>query len=458
MVGIVVASCLSGAGATPAAADPGPTGYNVLVLMCDEHSPRVLGCYGDPLVKTPTLDSLAAAGVRFTAAYCQNPVCVPSRVALASGKMPCHLNTFGNGNTPNYDGVTTMADVFNRAGYRTAWFGKQHWGDPHFAETSRGGENTAAAKKQEDESFGRLPQQSQVSKCPVEENGEHITANEAIDFLKANKDRKFFLGVSFVKPHFPFTIQQQYYDLYAGRVREPSASEELIHDLPAVSKLERDKYGFAKATATDISRTRAIYYGMVTYVDEEFGRVLRQLDELGLREKTIILYTADHGEMLGDRGIWYKNSFYDGSASIPFIWSFPKELPRGGVSAAPVMNIDVLPTLCELCGLPVPARLEGSSLVRVLKGGDAGEPRYALSESYRDNFAGRMVRTARWKYFFYTNGDQYLYDMVNDPGETRNLASEPEHRELAAELKRKASVGWVLPSGKAKKGKKGREQ
>jgi choline-sulfatase len=186
-----------------------------------------------------------------------------------------------------------------------------------------------------------------------------------------------------------------------------------------------------------------MYYGMVTFADEEMGRIVRKLDELGLRENTIIIYTADHGEMLGDRGIWYKNTFYEGSAGIPFIWSFPKALPQGKVVRAPAMNMDVLPTLAELCGLPRPAGLEGSSLVPVMNGRSDGAERYALSENYRGNFAGRMIRTARWKYFFYTTGEEFLYDLEADPGEESNLIRNPDHRKVADELKQKATAGWI---------------
>lgn len=417
--------------------------YNVLLLMSDEHNPRVLGAYGDPLVRTPHLDSLAATGVRFTAAYCQNPICVPSRVALVSGRMPSNLNTFGNTANQKYENVTTMADLFVRAGYQAAWFGKTHWGNPRFPETGGGNANKRSAKEEQDESLSRLPQDSMVSTWPVEKNAEHATAGEALAFLEQNKARKFFLGVSFVKPHFPFTIQQQYYDLYKGKVSPPRASPKLIAELPALSKEEREKYNHAGATEADIMRTKAIYYGMVTYVDDEFGRILKKLDELGLRENTIIVYTADHGEMLGDRGIWYKNSFYDGSVTIPFIWSFPKALPQGRVVRTPAMNMDVLPTLADLCGLPQPAGVEGTSLLPVLQGKDEGANRIALSENYRGNFGGRMIRTARWKYFFYTNGEEYLYDLENDPLEESNLITDPQHRKLADDLKARATAGWV---------------
>ena len=402
--------------------------YNVILLMTDEHTPRVLGCYGDPLVKTPTLDALAAKGVRFTSAYCQNPICVPSRVSLVSGRMPCHLNTYGNTANQKYAAIDTLSDVFVKAGYNTAWFGKTHWGNPRFLENGSGSKNKQAAKDEQDEKIGRHPQQSQVSSWPLEKNAEHLTSEEARAFLDRNKGTNFFLGVSFVKPHFPFTIQQKYYDMYKGKVTLPHAPQNLIDELPSVSKKERARFNLGDASEEDVLRTKAIYYGMVTYVDEEFGRILERLDDLGLREKTIILYTADHGEMLGERGLWYKNSFYDGSASIPFIWSFPKVLPQGKVVAAPVMNMDVFPTLCDLCGLPKPAGLEGSSLLPLLKGTEDGNSRTALSENYRDGFAGRMIRTAQWKYFFYTDGEEYLYDMQADPREEHNLIKDPQCR------------------------------
>jgi choline-sulfatase len=429
--------------------------YNVILLMTDEHNPRITGCYGDTLVKTPTLDGLAARGVRFTSAYCQNPICVPSRVSLVSGRMPSHLQTLGNAANQKYENMTTLADVFNKAGYQTAWFGKTHWGDPRFQESGEGAKNKKAAKAERaqaegDESFGRLPQQAQVSKWPVEKNPEHLTANEALAFLEQNKAGKFFMGVSFVKPHFPFTIQQPYYDLYRGKVSLPRAPAQLIEELPAISKQERAKHKLGEATNEEVLRAKAIYYGMVTYVDEEFGRILKKLDELGLREKTIILYTADHGEMLGDRGLWYKNSFYDGSASIPFIWSFPKALPLGKVISAPAMNMDIFPTLCDLCNLPKPSGLEGKSLAPLMKGTEDGKDRYALSENYRGGFAGRMIRTAKWKYFFYTNGEEYLYDMQADPLEENNLVKNPALRKTADELKQRASEGWIAPREKKK--------
>lgn len=426
------------------AADSAPR-YNVLFLMTDEHNPNVLGCAGDPLVKTPALDSLAASGVRMTASYCQNPVCVPSRSSLVSSRMPSNLSVFGNGAMCQYKGITTLADVFVQAGYQVAWMGKTHWGEPRFPKENDEGasKRNAIGKTGKEESANRLPQEAAVSSWPVEQNPEHITTESALRFLEKNRDKPFFLGVSFSKPHFPYTIQQNYYDMYAGKVSLPHASQKLIDELPTLSKNEREKYGLGDATEEEVLRAKAMYYGMVTYVDDEFGRLLKKLDELGLRENTVIVYTADHGEMLGDRGLWYKNSFYEGSARIPNLWSFPKALPRGTVINAPTMNMDIFPTLCELAHLPIPAGQEGKSLVSLMQGKESGADRQALVESYREGFAGRMIRTARWKYFCYTNGEEYLYDMQADPGEENNLITKPELRKTADELKQNALAGWV---------------
>ncbi|MGZ4974389.1 MAG: sulfatase family protein, partial [Limisphaerales bacterium] len=216
---ILLLVAVSGSKTTIAATtESQPSGYNVLFLMCDEHTPKVLGCYGDSVVKTPALDSLATKGVRFTAAYCQNPICTPSRVSFVSGRMPCHLNAFGFRNTDNqaYHGITTLADVFNEGGYKTAWLGKTHWGNPRFQEVL-----DVKNKKGADvdgEGPVRLPQDAKIATWPVEKNPEHSTADEALKFLERNKGNKFFLGISFVRPHFPFVIQEKYYDLYKGKV------------------------------------------------------------------------------------------------------------------------------------------------------------------------------------------------------------------------------------------------
>jgi choline-sulfatase len=411
---------------------------NVLFLMSDEHSPHAAGWMGNRDIRTPALDSLAKSGVAFDAAYCQNPICVPSRASFLTGRMPSNVGVYANGGGLHADAVT-LADVFKKAGYTTAWFGKTHWGGDSRFEIQPGGNDGA---KKEDGGRSRLPEDAKVTDRPVSEEGDTLAQQQTIQFLKEHRDKPFFVGTSFIKPHFPFLVQEQYYQLYRELGGIPNVTPEMLADLPKYSKAERESYGFAGLSAEQIRKARAIYFGMVTYVDELFGGILKTVDELGLRENTVILYTADHGELAGEHGLWYKNSFYEAGVRIPHIWSFPARLPKGKTISAPVMNMDIFPTLCELCGLTPPAGLEGHSLMPLIEGKENGEQRVAISENFRGGAAARMLRTSRWKYCYTHEDKEHLFDMRNDQGEIHNLAARPEHRELVASMRKRALEGW----------------
>jgi choline-sulfatase len=421
--------------------------YNVLLLMTDEHSPHYLHCDGNELVQTPTLDALAAAGRLFTAAYCQNPICVPSRASLITGKMPTHVDTFNNnGGLP--DDAVTMAKVFSKAGYVCEWLGKEHWGgDPGFGSLNKTQEAERKVRCRMEKDFlnkiGRLPHDAAISPFPVEQTRETVATDYALQFLdaQAGQAQPFFLGLSFAKPHFPFTTQQKFYDLYKGKVTPPAVEKGVPETLPPAEKKTYEKYRLAEMTPEMTVKAIEIYYGMVTYADSEFARVIKKIDELGLRDSTIILYTSDHGEMAGEHGLWYKNSFYEASARVPFIWSFPPKIPAGKRVDAPVMNIDIFPTLCELCGIPEPAGLEGRSLMPLMTGKEDGINRYALSESYNAG-GGRMVRKGKYKYIWYEAGGERLYDLEADPGELVNLAEKRKYATVIAELKPLATAGY----------------
>jgi choline-sulfatase len=429
------------AGALPAGA--ANKRYNVLFLMSDEHSPHALGYTGNKIVRTPALDGLAARGTAFSAAYCQNPICVPSRASFVTGRMPSNVGVIANdgGLRPE---VITLADVFKKAGYAAGWVGKQHWGgDPRFdPPDALPSKKAAGRRKGGSEQRSRLPEDAAIADWPASDEADTITKESALRFLDKYHAKPFFLGVSFVKPHFPFVVQQEYYRIYDGKLDAPRVTPQMLQDLPLVSKQEREKYGFAKLTDGQIRRARAVYYGMVTYIDDQIRDILGKLDQLGLRDNTIILYTADHGEMAGEHGLWYKNCFYEGSARLPHVWSLPGVIPAGRTIGAPTMNMDIFPTLCDLCGLPKPAGLEGTSLVPLFEGADSGAERYALSENFRNRSAGRMLRTSRWKYCYFHEDRQHLFDMRNDPAEEFNLVAKPEHKELVASLRARALEGW----------------
>jgi len=423
-------------------------GYNVLFLISDEHSPHAAGWLGNKIVKTPALDSLARQGTAFTASYCQNPVCVPSRVSILTSRMPSTVGVLDNSGGL-VDTVPKMGDIFKRAGYVANWMGKTHWG-------GKSGFDAPYGKDEPDEADGRrkqsrLPEAATVATRPASVETDTITKNHALKFLEENRNKRFFAGVSLRKPHFPFVVQEEFYRPYKNGVGIPKVTPKMIEELPLLSQNERETYGFAKLTDAQIDKARAIYFGMVTYMDSLIGEILKKIDDLGLREKTIILYTSDHGEMAGEHGLWYKNSFYEASVRIPMIWSFPREIPQAKSIDATVMNMDILPTLCELCGLPKPEGLHGRSFLPLMKGRENGGDRYALSESYRRGFSARMIKSGQWKYCYFHDDREQLVDLTNDPDELVNQVNNAAHRDLVASLKEKALKGWRPPDRKATK-------
>jgi choline-sulfatase len=430
--------------------------YNVLWLMTDEHSAHALGCYGNPVVKTPNLDALAKSGALCRAGYCQNPICVPSRSSFICSKMPSELGIFGNDAT-NVNFGTTIAQVYKKAGYQTVWLGKWHYAGESYFDKMDGEEVKISKARKEAHSGSRLPQEASVSSFPEDNEMEAVDKDFAIKFLQQNKDKKFFLGVSFPKPHFPYTIQKKYYDMYKDCVDMPHVTPEMIAGLPQLSQTERTRYKLNTMTDGQTKVAKAIYYGMITYVDGLFGDILAELDRLHLRDKTIIIYIADHGEMMGEHGLWYKNTFYESGVRVPYIWSFPKVIQPGTIIDAPTMNLDIFPTLCDLCGLPQPAGLEGKSLVPLFTGKEKGDDRVAISENYRDGMSGKMIRYQNWKYCYFPKDREQLFDLSKDPEEVVNLVKKPEYQDIVKDLKERALKGWIQeePEGKKKKGDKG---
>ena len=420
---------------------------NILFLMTDQHSMRVLGSYGNQIIKTPNLDKLANEGVVFKSNYSQNPICLPSRASLITGKMPSSLGIFGN------DGIlsekTTMATVFKAQGYEVAWLGKEHWGATN-AEVGFGNLNAEAHEAFKEKyrplnnlrkNIGRLPQNASAYKLSENEDYEALVTDHAIKFLENNTTKTFFLGVSFKKPHFPFMCHQKYFDLYKDIVDMPEVTPDMIEALSINEKKTIEKYKLDEMSSAEIKHARAMYYGMVTYIDEQFGRVLEKLNELGLRENTIIVYTSDHGEMAGEHGLWYKNSFLEASVAAPLIFSYPKTLPVNKKINASSMLLDIFPTLCDLSDIGQPNDLEGKSLLPLMNGIENADnsDRVAYSEMYRSS-TGIMVRKGKWKYIRYNSEKEYLYDIDTDPREINNLINSTQHQAIIRELSTLASA------------------
>jgi iduronate 2-sulfatase len=436
---------------------------NVLLICVDDLKP-LLGCYGDSTVKSPSIDRLAARGLRFDSAYCNQAVCAPSRNALLTGLRPQTLGIYDlatNFRIARPDAVT-LPQHFKNNGYRTEAIGKifhvghgnsedpVSWSVPHFPAKSIGyalKENRAELTREgalfDNKSPAKLPKGAAYEQADVADNayGDGKIADEAIHRLKSAKDKPdepFFLAIGFLKPHLPFCAPKKYWDLYDRTKFKLSRIQEPPRGAPAFApqfggELRNYKDVPLKgAVPDDLQRTLIHgYHACVSYMDAQLGRVLDALDSTGLAKNTIVVLWGDHGWHLGDHGMWCKHTNYEQAARIPLIVVAP-EVTRGGTrTAALVESVDLYPTLCELAGLPAVQGLDGASIVPILK-----DPATTAKDSVvhvypRGERLGRAIRTARYRLVEWkapgaaaNTAEVELYDYETDPDETVNLAKD----------------------------------
>lgn len=459
---LVVAAVLSATFATcgPAGAAERP---NVLFLISDDMN-NSQGCYGHPLVKTPNIDRLAAQGVRFDLAYCQFPLCGPSRNSMLTGLYPNSTGIHANAQIfrqtiPSHH---SLPQAFRLQGYFAARIGKlYHYNVPRSVGTNGHDDpgswelelNPAGCDRLEEEPhiFSLTPGQfgGTLSWYASPKSDQYHTdglmaadAEWVLQRCARQKDRPFFLAVGFFRPHTPYVSPKPYFDRYPEKempvvqgVKEDQA------DLPAPAlgsyKKEQDKL-------TDDLRRQAVqaYYASTTFINAQVGRVLDALERLGLAQNTIVVFTSDHGYHLGEHGLWQKMSIFEESARVPLIIAAPGVGKKGSVAKAPVGLIDLYPTLAELCGVKAPENLQGQSLVPMLKDPSFGGRGWALSQVTRGGrkpetrFFGYSLRTPKWRYTEWAEGEQgrELYDHEADPREQTNLADDPAHAQIVAQL------------------------
>ena len=432
------------------AADSKP---NVLLICVDDLKP-LLGCYGDKMVKSPNLDRLAARGILFERAYCNQAVCAPSRNALMTGLRP---GTIGIYDLPTnfrkaVPDAVTVAQHFMKNGYRTEAMGKimhvghgneedaASWSTPHWK--PKGGQYS----RRENAGKGGDAKGAATESADVADSAysDGMIADEAIVRLRAaaaNSKQPFFMGVGFLKPHLPFVAPKKYWDLYAASAFALPALKEPPKGAPEFAPTnggELRNYSDIpkKGPFTDVQTRHLIhgYHAATSYMDAQLGRVLDALDETGLAKNTVIVLWGDHGWHLGDHGMWCKHTNYEQAARIPLVISAPGVTRAASRTAALAETVDLYPTLCELAGLPVPSGLDGRSLLPVLKE-SAADTKEAVFHFYpRNALMGRAVRTAdhrlvEWKKPGAPAADAVLelYDYKADPAETQNLAAaQPE--------------------------------
>ncbi|NWG14629.1 MAG: sulfatase [Acidobacteria bacterium] len=445
-----------------------PAKPNVLFLIADDLN-CALHCYGHPQVRSPNIDRLANRGLRFERAYCQFPLCSPSRTSFLTGRRPNATRILSNPGgarlatdykaTPHFrefiPDTVTLPQLFRKHGYVSVRVGKlYHYGVPGQIGTS--GLDDAASwdyvvnpagrdKAEENRIFSLIPGSFGGTLSWMAADGtdfeqtDGLVATAAVSLLEEYRGRPFFLAVGNFRPHTPYVAPRKYFDMYApDSIPLPALSPDDRQRIPAPAYQSAKK---EQETMSDRLRREAIqaYWASISFMDAQMGRVLEALERLGLAEKTIVVMTSDHGYHLYDHGLWQKQSLFENSARVPLIIALPGMRAGGRTTGSLAEMVDLYPTLADLCGLPYPEYLDGKSLKPVLEDPSRSVKDAAFTQVRRAGFHGFTVRTARWRYTLWDDGrqGQQLYDMQDDPAETKNLATDPRFAGTVSELKQR---------------------
>lgn len=408
-----------------------------------------LGCYGNALVKSPNLDRLAARGVRFDRAYCQYPLCNPTRTSMLTGRYPTTTGVLDNNKyfRDEHPDWVTLPQHFRNHGYVTARTGKIYHGgiddEPSWMEgAEKGGTRPARTTQQQKAQRDNSDRWAAVEN--EQNQGDYRSATRGIELIEKYKDQPFFIAVGFSKPHSPPVAPKKYFDPYDVAQMPLSVDFKPHPTLPegfpqaAVPMRNGDLFIARDASEAEAREMIRAYYACISFVDAQVGRLLEALDRLGLRERTVVIFFGDHGYHLGEKGKWSKhNSLFEVGARVPFIISAPGAVGNGQPCARPVEFVDLYPTLVELCGLPNPVGLEGDSLVPLLKEPKVSWSHPAFTVTRFAKTLGRSVRTERWRYTEWNDGEagSVLFDEQADPHELKNLANDPAHAKTVAEMK-----------------------
>ena len=430
---------------------------NILLIMSDEHAPMFSGPYGHPLVQTPNMDRLAADGVTFSNAYCNSPLCIPSRMSFMTGRYIHHIGTWDNASPLASDAVT-WAHLLRSVGYDVVLSGKQHFcgldqlhgfcaqlaRDLH-AELPHGLIDWAKGTPPAARPWGGLQQAGPGTTKEIDVDD--LVESQALDYLRdpARKDQPWVLNVSFIAPHFPLVVPHRFFDLYPpDEVDLPEIPPGHLENQHPVYKRMRRMFGLVDFPEDLVRRGRAGYYGLITYLDEKIGCLLDVLEETGQRDNTLVIYTSDHGEMNGEHGMWRKSNFYEFSARVPLQIALPGHLPAGRRIDEVVSLIDLTATLTDIAGAPQVTPMDGESLLPLMQGSAENWKDEAFSEYLAHGVARPMAMLRRGRYKFnYSLGDPpELYDLWEDANEFHDLAGEQAYRPILEDLKARLLSHW----------------
>lgn len=443
--------------------------YNVLFIVADDLNCD-MGCFDDPIVKTPNLDKLRSNAVRFNNNYCQYPFSGPSRASFLTGYLPEHtgVTDLVANFRDNVPAAVTLPELFKKNGYFTARVGKVfHAGVPN--DIGKPGKDDAQSwvdtfnpigidKTQEDQVINYTPKRPlgsalsfMMTEGSDDEHTDAIGANIVCSMIKEHKDEPFFIAMGFYRPHSPYVAPKKYFDLYPlEQITLPEVPENDWDNKPIYERFTDPlNWGLSEDKLREVKRA---YYASISFMDAQVGKLLDTLEKEGLADKTIIVFCSDHGYNLGQHGMWMKQALFEHTTRTPLIIAVPGITRGKGQTSRVIEMLDVYPTLAEVCGLTgMPRDLDGRSLLPLLKDTDAAWEGAAYSQVLRvgnpmltymkkgERVMGRSIRVDRYRYTEWDEGTKggELYDYEADPNEFNNLYDNPKYKALQAELRAK---------------------
>lgn len=447
---------------------------NLLYIHSDQHNPHVTGCYGDQVVQTPNLDRLANQGVVLGNVYCPSPICVPSRMSMLTGRYP-HENEVWTNSHGLDSSIPTFAHAMGAGGYHPVLIGRMHSVGPdqlHGYTERWVGDHGSNYFGGEGANHGMLTgtagpervslRKSGIGQSAYQVHDEEVTA-ATVDFLNRVGVKKragqpstpFCLSVGYMLPHQPFVARRKDYVRYEGHVPMPSISEPYSETLHPYFKWWREKCGIETVSDAEVERARTAYWALVDRLDFMIGQILSALEKNGLAENTLIVYMSDHGEQVGEHGLWWKQTFYEPSVRVPAILSWPGHLSEGQRLDQVISSLDLNATMLDALFCPALPQSQGRTLLPLLKGETTAWDNVAFSEFCLDGAGAggpypqegvfqRMVRREEWKLNYYHGYPVQLFNLKEDPTELHNRADDAGCLSVVKDLMAEVLAGWDI--------------
>ena len=440
---------------------------NIVFIMADQVAAPALPFYGHPVVKTPNLSALAEESTVFDRAYCNFPLCAPARYALLSGRLCSRIEAYDNA-AEFKSSTPTLVHGLRAAGYQTSLIGKMHFVGADqlhgyeerltteiypadFSWIPNWGENDARLTFQDMTNVTSAAPAARTMQLDYDEQVAYRTEQKIYDLARSQDERPFFLTISFTHPHDPYAPTPEFWELYDASEIDPPAA-------PFVPYEARDKhsqdlylhYGMDRRLPTEeeTMRARQGYYGSISYIDHKVGQIIELLKKTGQWDNTILIFTSDHGDMMGERGMWYKKTFFEWSLRVPLLVRLPTENQPRRVKHS-VSHLDLFPTLLEMAGAPecTAVPLDGVSLLPYLHNREPAQRPFPRAEYLAEGTWQPQVAMIRdpYKLILSENTPPLLFNLDTDPLEQHNLATQPEHADQLAELLEQAADEWDLP-------------